>query len=78
MNKPVLLPVRPLPARDEGPLDVFADVPGRLIQVLDLPDVMLQPYQSSGTAVTPKDMGPVMRGCAPAHFCYRPLSNPVI
>ena len=59
-------------------LDVFEGEPGLDPRFLDLPNVMLQPHQASGTVETRKDMGRLLRDNLAAHFAGRPLPTPVI
>jgi lactate dehydrogenase-like 2-hydroxyacid dehydrogenase len=59
-------------------LDVFDGEPDLNKRFLDLPNVMLQPHQASGTVETRKEMGQLLRDNLLAHFAGRPLLTPVI
>lgn len=59
-------------------LDVFEGEPKLDPRFLDLPNVMLQPHQASGTVETRKDMGQLLRDNLTAHFAGKPLLTPVI
>lgn len=58
-------------------LDVFEGEPKLDPRFLDLPNIMLQPHQASGTIETRKDMGKLMRDNLTAHFEGRDLLTPV-
>lgn len=58
-------------------LDVFEGEPRLDPRFLELPNIMLQPHQASGTVETRKDMGKLMRDNLAAHFAGRPLLTPV-
>ncbi len=59
-------------------LDVFEGEPNLDPRFLDLPNVLLQPHQASGTIETRKDMGRLMRANLSAHFNGEPLPTPVL
>ncbi|MEJ6395868.1 2-hydroxyacid dehydrogenase [Gymnodinialimonas sp. 2305UL16-5] len=59
-------------------LDVFDGEPNIDKRFLDLPNVMLQPHQASGTVETRKDMGKLMRDNLAAHFAGQDLLTPVV
>ncbi len=59
-------------------LDVFNGEPNLDPRFLDLPNVLLQPHQASGTVETRKDMGALMRANLTAHFAGEPLPTPVL
>lgn len=59
-------------------LDVFEGEPNFDPRFLDLPNVLLQPHQASGTVETRKDMGKLMRDNLSAHFRAEPLLTPVL
>ena len=59
-------------------LDVFAGEPNLDPRFLDLPNVLLQPHQASGTIETRQDMGRLMRANLTAHFAGKPLPTPVL
>lgn len=58
-------------------LDVFEGEPDLDPRFLDLPNIMLQPHQASGTVETRKDMGKLMRDNLTAHFSGHNLLTPV-
>ncbi|MCC0025152.1 MAG: 2-hydroxyacid dehydrogenase [Hyphomicrobiaceae bacterium] len=58
-------------------LDVFENEPKIDPRFLDLPNVMVQPHQASGTIETRKAMGQLMRENLTAHFSGRELVTPV-
>ncbi len=59
-------------------LDVFEGEPQLDPRFLDLPNVLLQPHQASGTIETRQDMGRLMRANLTAHFNGQPLPTPVL
>lgn len=59
-------------------LDVFEGEPNLDPRFLDLPNVLLQPHQASGTVQTRKDMGRLMRENLIAHFQGKPLLTSVL
>lgn len=59
-------------------LDVFEGEPAFDPRFLDLPNVLLQPHQASGTVATRKAMGQLMRDNLAAHFAGKPLLTPVV
>jgi lactate dehydrogenase-like 2-hydroxyacid dehydrogenase len=59
-------------------LDVFEGEPALDARFLDLPNVLLQPHQASGTVETRRAMGQLMRDNLTAHFAGRPLLTPVL
>ena len=59
-------------------LDVFEGEPNLDPRFLDLPNVLLQPHQASGTVETRRDMGRLMRANLTAHFAGEPLPTPVL
>ena len=59
-------------------LDVFEGEPHIDPRLLDLPNLLLQPHQASGTVQTRKDMGALMRANLAAHFDGAELITPVI
>ncbi|WP_449044137.1 2-hydroxyacid dehydrogenase [Paracoccus versutus] len=59
-------------------LDVFDNEPRIDPRFLDLPNVLLQPHQASGTIETRKAMGELVRNNLAAHFAGQPLLTPVI
>jgi lactate dehydrogenase-like 2-hydroxyacid dehydrogenase len=59
-------------------LDVFEGEPGLDPRFLDLPNVLLQPHQASGTVETRKAMGALVRANLEAHFAGNPLPTPVL
>ena len=58
-------------------LDVFLNEPKIDSRFLDLPNVLLQPHQSSGTVETRMAMGELQRANLAAHFACKPLITPV-
>ncbi|WP_029041941.1 2-hydroxyacid dehydrogenase [Cucumibacter marinus] len=58
-------------------LDVFEGEPEIDPRFLDLPNVLLQPHQASGTTETRKAMGQLLRDNLTAHFAGRDLITPV-
>jgi lactate dehydrogenase-like 2-hydroxyacid dehydrogenase len=59
-------------------LDVFWNEPDIDKRLLDFPNVIVQPHQSSGTVETRKAMGQLVRDNLAAHFAGRPLLTPVV
>jgi lactate dehydrogenase-like 2-hydroxyacid dehydrogenase len=59
-------------------LDVFWNEPNIDKRLLELPNVIVQPHQSSGTVETRKAMGQLVRDNLAAHFAGRPLITPVV
>jgi lactate dehydrogenase-like 2-hydroxyacid dehydrogenase len=59
-------------------LDVFWNEPNIDSRLLALPNVIVQPHQSSGTIETRKAMGKLVRDNLAAHFAGRPLLTPVV
>lgn len=59
-------------------LDVFENEPRLDPRFLDLPNVLLQPHQASGTVETRKAMGQMVRDNLGAHFAGRHLLTPVL
>lgn len=59
-------------------LDVFEGEPALNPRFLDLPNVLLQPHQASGTVETRKAMGKLVRDNLSAHFAGQPLLTPVL
>lgn len=59
-------------------LDVFEDEPNLDPRFLDLPNVLLQPHQASGTIETRKAMGKLVRDNLSAHFAGKDLLTPVL
>ena len=59
-------------------LDVFDREPKIDPRFYDLPNVLLEPHQASGTVATRKDMGRLMRDNLDAHFAGRSLLTPVV
>lgn len=59
-------------------LDVFEGEPRLDPRFLDLPNLLLQPHQASGTVETRKDMGQLMRDNLAAHFAGQPLPTKVL
>ncbi len=59
-------------------LDVLRGEPHFDPRFLDLPNVLLQPHQASGTVETRQDMGRLMRANLTAHFAGEPLPTPVL
>jgi D-3-phosphoglycerate dehydrogenase len=59
-------------------LDVFWNEPNIDGRLLEFPNVIVQPHQSSGTVETRKAMGKLVRDNLAAHFAGRPLLTPVV
>lgn len=59
-------------------LDVFEGEPSLDPRFRDLPNILLQPHQASGTVETRKAMGELVRANLAAHFAGEPLVTPVI
>ncbi|MTH98879.1 2-hydroxyacid dehydrogenase [Roseibium sp. RKSG952] len=59
-------------------LDVFEGEPDLDPRFLDLPNVLLEPHQASGTVETRKAMGKLVRDNLTAHFSGAPLLTPVL
>jgi len=59
-------------------LDVFWNEPNIDPRLLEFPNVLVQPHQSSGTIETRKAMGQLVRDNLAAHFAGRPLLTPVV
>lgn len=59
-------------------LDVFEGEPRLDPRFLQLPNILLQPHQASGTVETRKAMGGLLRANLEAHFAGKPLPTPVI
>ena len=59
-------------------LDVFWNEPHIDKRLLEFPNVIVQPHQSSGTVETRKAMGQMVRDNLAAHFAGRPLLTPVV
>lgn len=59
-------------------LDVFWNEPNIDARLLELPNVIVQPHQASGTAETRKAMGQLVRDNLAAHFSGRPPITPVV
>lgn len=59
-------------------LDVFWNEPNIDQRLLALPNVIVQPHQSSGTVETRKAMGQLLRDNLAAHFGGRVLLTPVV
>ncbi|WP_418024544.1 2-hydroxyacid dehydrogenase [Paracoccus sp. TD-10] len=59
-------------------LDVFDNEPQIDPRFLELPNVLLQPHQASGTVETRKAMGELVRNNLAAHFAGQPLLTPVV
>jgi lactate dehydrogenase-like 2-hydroxyacid dehydrogenase len=59
-------------------LDVFWNEPNIDKRLLEFPNVIVQPHQSSGTIETRKAMGQLVRDNLAAHFSGRPLLTPVV
>ena len=59
-------------------LDVFLNEPNIDPRLMDFPQVIVQPHQSSGTIETRKAMGKLVRDNLEAHFAGRPLLTPVV
>lgn len=59
-------------------LDVFEGEPALDPRFLELPNILLQPHQASGTVETRKAMGELVRANLAAHFAGSPLVTPVI
>lgn len=59
-------------------LDVFEGEPAIDPRFRDLPNVLLQPHQASGTLETRQAMGALMRRNLDAHFAGAPLLTPVL
>lgn len=59
-------------------LDVFLNEPTIDPRLLEFPQVIVQPHQSSGTVETRKAMGKLVRDNLEAHFAGRPLLTPVV
>ena len=59
-------------------LDVFLNEPNIDPRLLEFPQVIVQPHQSSGTVETRKAMGKLVRDNLAAHFAGRPLLTPVV
>eukprot|EP01037_Dinobryon_pediforme_P014894 gene14894-15032_t len=58
-------------------LDVFWNEPNIDVRLLEFPNVIVQPHQSSGTIETRKAMGQLVRDNLAAHFAGEPLLTPV-
>lgn len=58
-------------------LDVFTGEPAIDPRFIDLPNVLLQPHQASGTVETRKAMGTLVRDNLAAFFAGQPLPTPV-
>lgn len=58
-------------------LDVYKNEPNIDARFLSLPNVLLQPHQSSGTIETRKKMGELQRQNLLAYFANEPLLTPV-
>lgn len=59
-------------------LDVFWGEPNIDARLLEFPNVIVQPHQSSGTVETRKAMGQLVRDNLAAHFSGRPPITPVV
>ncbi|TNJ43288.1 2-hydroxyacid dehydrogenase [Phaeobacter sp. B1627] len=59
-------------------LDVFEGEPALDPRFMDLPNILLQPHQASGTVETRKAMGALLRENLTAHFAGKPLVSPVL
>lgn len=59
-------------------LDVFVGEPAIDPRFVQLPNVLLQPHQASGTIETRKAMGELVRDNLAAHFAGQPLLTPVL
>jgi lactate dehydrogenase-like 2-hydroxyacid dehydrogenase len=59
-------------------LDVFLNEPAIDPRLMEFPQVIVQPHQSSGTVETRKAMGKLVRDNLEAHFTGRPLPTPVV
>jgi D-3-phosphoglycerate dehydrogenase len=59
-------------------LDVLLNEPNIDKRLLELPQVIVQPHQSSGTVETRKAMGKLVRDNLEAHFAGCPLLTPVV
>lgn len=59
-------------------LDVFVNEPNIDLRFAQLPNVLLQPHQASGTIETRKAMGELVRNNLAAHFSGQPLLTPVL
>ncbi len=59
-------------------LDVFDGEPNINPRFFELPNILLEPHQASGTVATRKDMGRLMRDNLDAHFAGRSLPTPVV
>ncbi len=59
-------------------LDVFEGEPALDPRFRELPNILLQPHQASGTVETRKAMGELVRANLAAHFAGAPLVTPVI
>lgn len=59
-------------------LDVFEGEPALDPRFRELPNILLQPHQASGTIETRKAMGELVRANLAAHFAGTPLVTPVI
>jgi len=59
-------------------LDVFLNEPNIDKRLLEFPQAIVQPHQSSGTMETRKAMGKLVRDNLEAHFAGRPLLTPVV
>ena len=57
---------------------MFLNEPNIDKRLLEFPQVIVQPHQSSGTIETRKAMGKLVRDNLEAHFAGRPLRNPVV
>lgn len=78
IDEQALIPALSAGTLGAAALDVFEDEPNLDPRFLDLPNVLLQPHQASGTVETRKDMGQLMRDNLTAHFSGRPLLTKVI
>ena len=59
-------------------LDVFWSEPDIDQPLLEFPNVIVQPHQSSGTVETRKAMGQLVLDDVAAHFANLPLLTPVV
>ncbi len=58
-------------------LDVYKNEPNIDVRLLSLPNILLQPHQSSGTIETRKKMGQLQRKNLLQYFADEPLETPI-